>query len=89
MANDPADPQGPASYDREQLRRLYRIITGAEPLCPACGEPLGPLVAEREACARQDAFVCALGFVRAAMTNQWSLTVLVEILQACADATTV
>ena len=87
MANDPVNPQESTNYDPERLRRLYHIITGEEPICPACGEPLGPLVAGREAGARQDAYVQALQFVRAAMANRWSLLMLAEILQACAEAT--
>jgi hypothetical protein len=91
MAHDPATPQsrpqGPASDDPERLRRLYRIITGAEPICPACGEPLGSLIAKREAGARQDAYMHALRIVRAAMTHNWSMAQLAEVLQACEEAT--
>lgn len=88
MADDPLDPQGSAIFDREQMRRLYRIITGEEPICPACGEPLGSLIAEREACARKDAYVHAIRFVHMAMANRWPLAMLADVLQACAEATT-
>lgn len=88
MANDPVNSQGPTSHDPQRLRRLYRIITGEEPICPTCGEPLGRLIAAREAGARQDAYAHALLFVHVAMANRWSLVLLAEKLQAYAEATT-